>query len=297
MNKILQHIGIHKQNYWLVTILAWGLCFATQAQTPSFSPSSLPPLPPVALATTPSVPLSPDPVKPVSSPEPLSSQLPNPDAGAPKAFPPLEPSGQTSAAAKDAPPTPPPVSPLADLPPPLPESSAQGATNTALPNAGTILSDSPPPPPPGFDLPTPPIERASPIISPPPPLGLATSLPEVTVTAEKPKQKTWKTVLAPTEIPTRTNFNYRRVVLPGTIYREAYSPENRHLPVAVNREQYVALLFQRVAANDVEATRALLNTGISPSQPDASGQTPLSIARRYNAPDTARLLIARGAQG
>lgn len=306
MRKIFQNIGIYKQNYWLVTILAGGLCFASQAQTPSFSKDGLPPLPPPPLAATPSIPLTPDPVKPVSAAEPLSKALPYPEFAALPPIPeptapgtgtpfnkPVPPAIATGGGPSDAPPAI--VSPpLAELPPPLPESSAPPPVGTNLPAAETALANPLPLPPP-LGLEPPSLDRASPIISASP--TSVSTLPEVTVATKKPSIKSWKTVLAPTVIPTQTNFNYRRVILPGTIYRSAYDADNRHLPTAVTREQYVALLFQRVAANDVEATRTLLNTGLSPDEPGASGETPLSVARRAGAADTAALLVARGARG
>lgn len=58
---------------------------------------------------------------------------------------------------------------------------------------------------------------------------------------------------------------------------------------------YVRQLFANVAANNIHGTRALLNTGIPVSTTDEAGQSLLSVARRYGARDTERLLIARGA--
>jgi len=107
--------------------------------------------------------------------------------------------------------------------------------------------------------------------------------------------RTWKTTLAPAVRPVRTNFNFRRQILPNEIYRSSYDKENRHLPTARTREYYVQLLIGSVARNDLNGTRALLNTGISVNTTDASGVSLLSIARQYGARDTERLLIARGA--
>lgn len=147
---------------------------------------------------------------------------------------------------------------------------------------------------PGFGLPVPgsPTPQTD-----EPAIAAATTLAEIDVDAEVPEKpiRTWETRLAPSIIPTKTRFNYRRQVLPDAIYRTHYSRENAHLPTSVSREYYVQLLFNRVAANDVNATRALLNRGIAVNITDTSGMTALDVARRYGASDTARLLRARGA--
>lgn len=124
-----------------------------------------------------------------------------------------------------------------------------------------------------------------------------TMLSEVDVEAPPPapKTRTWETRLAPAVIPPKMNFNYRRQVLPDAIYRTSYDRENQHLPTRVTREDYAQLLVQRVAANDINGTRALLNEGLSVNTIDGSGQSLLSVARRSGAHDTERLLIARGA--
>ncbi|PZP84490.1 MAG: hypothetical protein DI582_08625 [Azospirillum brasilense] len=128
------------------------------------------------------------------------------------------------------------------------------------------------------------------------------TLPEINVDgtegvpdAPKPAVRTWKTTLAPAIRPVKTNFNFRRQILPNEIYRSSYTPDNRHLPTARTREYYVQLLIGSVARNDLNGTRALLNTGISVNTTDGSGASLLSIARQYGARDTERLLIARGA--
>ena len=124
-----------------------------------------------------------------------------------------------------------------------------------------------------------------------------TALPEVAVDAPPPapKVRTWKTKLAPVQQASTRGYNYRRQVLPDGIYRKQYDRENQHLPTQVTREDYAQLLIQRVALNDINGTRALLNEGLSVNTIDSYGQSLLSVARRYGAHDTERLLIARGA--
>ncbi len=118
----------------------------------------------------------------------------------------------------------------------------------------------------------------------------ATLLPDIDVPASAPATRSWMTKLAPAVIPPKGNFNYKRQVLPGAVYRTAYDRDNQHLPAAVTRDDYVRLLYARVAANDVDATRALLNSGL-----EANKNHALAVARQYGAHDTERLLLARGA--
>jgi ankyrin repeat protein len=132
----------------------------------------------------------------------------------------------------------------------------------------------------------------------------AIALPEIQVDqqaqppaiARKPKLKTWMTKLAPSIIPPATNFNYKRDALPEAIYRTQYDSDNQHLPRRMTRDDYAGLLFTSVAANDVEATRALLNVGTGLQVVNSYGETPLATAKRIGAVDVAALLVARGAR-
>ncbi len=119
--------------------------------------------------------------------------------------------------------------------------------------------------------------------------------PLVKVVREKVPPKTWETTLAPAIIPTKTNFNYKRALLPNAIYRTDYNKNNRHLPRRVTRDDYARLLFSSVTKNDLTTTRALLNAGVSLKATNMNGETPLQLARRMGAEQVAQLLIARGA--
>jgi hypothetical protein len=148
---------------------------------------------------------------------------------------------------------------------------------------------------------------ALPVVSVPPPILLPTPDPSKEAAIERPGASknwpimgdaagpTWKTKLAPQVIPPKTRFNYRRQLLPGTIYRPQYDANNHHLPKAVYVEDYEQEFFSAVARNDIDATRALLNTGRAASLTTAEGEPALDIARKSGARDTERLLKARGA--
>lgn len=288
----------------LVTLITVGWCLQAQAQPTDFS---LPPLPgsfPTANGSTGAAP-------------PLPSTPIAPNAGAQKTT-------ATISEAADAPAAPDAIPELANLPipaapaavgataetqpaatadaaavipaPPLPPMAEAADTVTgeatappALPAAPPLTVAAPPNSLPGFALPSAPATN---------PMETATALPEVSVDAPpafKMGGRTWTSKLAPAIVPKNTSFNYRRQVLPDAIYRTQYDRENRHLPTRVTRDDYARYLADRVAANDINGTRALLNEGLSVNTTDGSGQSLLTIARRFGARDTERLLIARGA--
>lgn len=296
----------------LVTLITVGWGLQAQAQPTDFS---LPPLPNMAttnssgltgsMAPLPSSPIAPNAgaKKTVSSPSEVADQP------APMAIPelanlptPTDPAAATTGTTNStntADATPPSNVSLPPAPPTINESAdmVAGDNNTgatvigapALNVAGPKLSL------PGLsNFPEAPGKAANTL-----PAGTGstpTMLSEVDVEAPAaPKTRTWETKLAPAIIPPKTNFNYRRQVLPDMIYRTSYDRENQHLPTRVTREDYAQLLVQRVAANDINGTRALLNEGLSVNTLDGYGQSLLSVARRSGAHDTERLLIARGA--
>jgi len=263
------------------------------AQTPSFSPPALPPLPGFPSVTAPSAPA---PKTNTASTMPAATSPLPPDLEA------LAKKKETEkeAAAK-------PKNLLADLPPPVPESSelavvkpdaapkapalptAKMETNVATPVAALA-------PPDGLVLPLPELPgagaKAPALVLPLPPAlaPLEADLPAVEAKTAVPKLKSWQTVLAPAVVPMETRFNYRRQILPPTISRTRYSRDNGHLPRAVMREDYAELLVNRAAVDDLEATRALLNAGAD------SKEAALAAARISGATRTEQLLLARGAR-
>lgn len=131
--------------------------------------------------------------------------------------------------------------------------------------------------------------------------ALAASIPpsvSVPKSDEKNDQssKTWETSLAPSIIPKKTNFNYKRSQLSELVYRDEYDKNNKHLPRRITRDDYVHLLFNSVASNDLNATRALLNAGVRLNATNPYGETPLMLAERMGATQVAALLVARGAR-
>jgi hypothetical protein len=115
-------------------------------------------------------------------------------------------------------------------------------------------------------------------------------------TAETPAPKKKHKRRHPREVvEKRPLFNYRSQILPPTIYRSSYDKYNRHLPSALYPEQLDMLVFGAVREDNVNALRALLDSGRSLELRNVNGETPLIVAARYNAINCLRLLLARGA--
>jgi hypothetical protein len=286
----------------LVTLLMGGLGAASAyAQAPTFSAPALPPIPgapPMPGNASPAIPASPGIVSPPgldisrvdAPPSPGLSdltQLPVPGA-----------TNKDSAPHDDA---------LADLPPPVaPESSEIPSTvtppslTTAPAPSNNIAMPLPVPPPPmpgGLSLPSPPgMATASDTDSDAIVIPASSAIPDIDVADDAPARKSWQTTLKPVSTAYDTKFNYRRALLPGAIYRAGYDKENQHLPTRITREDYVKLLFENAATNNIDGTRALLNAGTDINATNPRGETPLMVARRYGAVDTASLLMARGAR-
>lgn len=309
-------------------ILSMGLGAFAVAQTPS-SPLALPDLPAPPGASAPSGGLAlPDlpaltpaqpPVadkadKPASAPKPANStsMVANPPVlpDLPTPNKPVEPTKteaatKTTAPVKTAEPaktTTPATKPPADLaanPAPLPLPEIPITTTPAAESNTTAAADPDLLVNPGVapSVPTPPPALALSLPVPGEGALATTALPEVSVEADKPAQKTWETKLASTREYPETKFHYRRVLLPSAIYREEYNEANQHLPKRVTRQDYENLLFYSAMRNDINAMRALLNQGTDINAKDANGNTALQVARASGAEVAARYLVARGAKG
>ncbi|MFZ4126055.1 MAG: ankyrin repeat domain-containing protein [Rickettsiales bacterium] len=270
----------------LVTILAWGLWIPAYAQAPTFS---LPPIPGSGGAVS----------TPAGSKPPTSPKAPSAEAPPPLAIPGNE--------ALTAPPEQP-EERSADATEDIPEAQEQEEAASDTP-ADQPLDDAPaetpyavePPP-----LTIGPVASAEESVNAPPPLALplpptgasleATAIPASKPAKPKRTRPTWEDVLKPSYEPVETTFNFRRQVLPPTIYRDAYTNENRHLPVARDGQHYDNIFLLAVARNDVNAVRAMLANGRRDvNLTNAEGDSALIVALRHGALQTARLLLARGA--
>lgn len=186
----------------------------------------------------------------------------------------------------------PPITGAGLLPPPPPEISETNRGTEA-----TAVAQTAPLPPiaalPEVNVPTTVTPPEVPDVALPAP-GMKFLFPKIKVVQEKAPLKTWETTLAPAIMPVSTRFNYKRQVLPETIYRRDYGYDNRHLPHRVTRGDYEGLLFTSIARRDMDATRALLNAGTDINATNAYGETPRAFAERIGAMDVAAMLTARG---
>ena len=140
-------------------------------------------------------------------------------------------------------------------------------------------------------------------LPPPPAIGTldALTIPsggEVVAEKEKKAEKipSWKQPLKPSSVPVKTDYEFRRTMLPSTIYRNEYDPANRTLPTARTNALYDHYFLLAVARNDLNGIRAMLANGYRDVNIfNADGDTALIVAIRHNAIAAARLLIARGA--
>ncbi len=270
-------------------------CAVSAAAVQAADISSLPPLPPLPGETSVALPAPkttatdlkelklPDvasaPAMPASMPKPSST-----DVGTPAketTLPPLAPVTSDTpilpAKIPDTKTIPSPVAPLAatsSLPSPgIPELPAL----PALP----LLNSAVPP------LPTQPQEKKAAQEIPSP---VTPKVKEKKAHAKKIKHEN---ISVASIMPPRTYYRSER--LPDVIYRKSYDRENRHLPVAYYEKDYDALVFVTAANDDINGLRALLNIGRSVDMVNAFGETPLMIAVKHNAINTAHLLMMRHA--
>lgn len=273
----------------LVTLLAWGLWIPAYAQAPTFSLPAIPGAGGGSVPTPPAAPSNPSLAVPLSPAAPGLENLVQPEAEQVEAQPALPTEAEKQEALKAASPigNPAPVaniagsgakkaSPYNVAPPPL-------LLNNPAPDQNITAA---PPPLPALALP-----------APPPALNLsATAIPASKPAAAKKPVPTWKTTLKPSYKPKETKFNYRRQVMPSVIYREQYSIANRHLPTARSMQGYDHAFLMAAARNDVNAVRAMLANGRRDvNLINAQGESVLIVAIRHGAIDTAKLLLARGA--
>ena len=298
----------------LVTLLLWSLSNPAIAQAP---PLSLPaitddgaevlggfPAPPILPGTT-SAPLPPaTPGIDFETPQDQAA-IAKSIAELPKDGPQILPLDEPNAEVANA--TPPP--PTLPASPPKEIVAIKPPALTANSNLDTSNGSAPPLAPP-LALPAlkplapPPISSTGAPPPPPLPLPLASAGNGVSPLAipafggestNSGYTKSWEVPLEPSYKPKKTRFNYKRVTLPSYVYRTHYGKENQHLPIRQTKESYDVHFLHAIARNDIDATRAFLNSGRSVHMRNAQGDNTLIIALQFGAHDVARLLIERGA--
>lgn len=130
---------------------------------------------------------------------------------------------------------------------------------------------------PVLDIPEEPQEKAEqPPVEAPPPVE------------EKPKKIVHKAPPAPP-------YNFKTVVLPSTIYRKAYTPDNRHLPVARYHSDMERGVIGSAMRADIGAMRALKNIGTPVDVIAENGEPSLTVAARNADAHTVHWLLIQGA--
>ncbi|GEM_PF-7045033 len=88
--------------------------------------------------------------------------------------------------------------------------------------------------------------------------------------------------------------NFKTQKLPPRIYRKQYSNANRHLPHALYKKEIEAHMFGAVGANDADAVRAILRTGVPISLVNSKGEDLVMHAVKAGATTTLQLVLALG---
>ncbi|MDG1286411.1 MAG: ankyrin repeat domain-containing protein [Rickettsiales bacterium] len=89
--------------------------------------------------------------------------------------------------------------------------------------------------------------------------------------------------------------NFKTQKLPPRIYHKQYSNANRHLPHAMYKKEIEAHMFGAVGANDADAVRAILRTGVPISLVNTKGEDLAMHAVKAGATTTLQLVLALGA--
>ena len=89
--------------------------------------------------------------------------------------------------------------------------------------------------------------------------------------------------------------NFKTQTLPPEVYKKQYSNANRHLPHALYKKEIEAHLFGAVGANDADAVRALLRTGVPLNVRNTMGEDLTMHAVKAGATTTLQLVLALGA--
>ncbi|MFO1243132.1 MAG: ankyrin repeat domain-containing protein [Rickettsiales bacterium] len=276
---------------FLVTISLYGNAVLAE------DPPALPSLPPISgsdmmpgLEPGPVLPPAPAPSEPVA---PIAAPVPSDTA------PPVLPTADNA-----MPPLPPADNTIAPISAPVADSSAPPAAPSDTGAPPLTASDVNLPPLPGEALPQPakpakdagsvidsffsdvkilPTEPAKPAEPTKPDLA-SIPLPEEPI---KPK----KTVRKAPPMPA---YNYKSQILPPSIYKKQYSSDNRHLPRAVYTEDLADKMAIVIARGDVEDAKALHKFGVSLTALLPSGDTPLTLATRYQKPYVMQWLLSQG---
>lgn len=106
---------------------------------------------------------------------------------------------------------------------------------------------------------------------------------------EPPKKKLVK------RMPAKPPYNFKTVILPGTIYKKHYNADNRHLPVARYTSDMEHGMLASASRSKIGSMRALKNMGTPVNLRAANGEPIVTLAARRGDLNTVRWLLIHGA--
>lgn len=94
--------------------------------------------------------------------------------------------------------------------------------------------------------------------------------------------------------PPKPPYNFKSVVMPGTIYRKTYSQDNRHLPTARYESDMQRGVVASAARSDINSMRALKKIGTPLNVMAEDGEPVLTVASRLGDRNTVHWLLVQG---
>ncbi len=117
--------------------------------------------------------------------------------------------------------------------------------------------------------------------------------PKEEVKAEEKKEPPQKKLVK--RMPAKPPYNFKSVVLPGTIYKKYYNADNRHLPVARYTSDMEYGMLASAAHSKIGSMRALKNIGTPVNLRAENGEPITVLAARRGDLNTVRWLLIHGA--
>lgn len=117
--------------------------------------------------------------------------------------------------------------------------------------------------------------------------------PTEEVKAEEKKEPPKKKLVR--RMPAKPPYNFKTVILPGTIYKKHYNADNRHLPVARYTSDMEHGMLASASRSKIGSMRALKNMGTPVNLRAENGEPIVALAARRGDLNTVRWLLIHGA--
>jgi ankyrin repeat protein len=139
-------------------------------------------------------------------------------------------------------------------------------------------------------------QSAQPILKPATSTGKIPTVEKTQPTQVKPNLETLKDEMFSPYIDERKIYDYRNQTLSSQISKDAYGPNNSHLPRTFYIKEYTQYLFIAAVNDDINSIRTFLERGADINAKDAkNGYTPLMYSVLYNKQQAYNYLISKGA--